>query len=131
MRKDFEKWLLIYINRFFHVGNRGNPAFFVGATFGSAISGVFHLPVESVAALGMVGVFSSAVALSITGVAMAIEYFGSGEIMAIIVMTMSYTISGFYDILTQRKLTEGKSALFRGIGTGKSEVSWKDSIKNK
>ena len=113
-------------------GGRGNPAFFVGATFGSAISGIFHLPVESVAALGMVGVFSSAVALPITGVAMAIEYFGSGEIMAIIiVMTMSYTISGFYDILTQRKLTEGKSALFKGIGTGKSEVSWKDSIKNK
>lgn len=103
-------------------GGRGNPAFFVGATFGSAISGLFNLSVASTAALGMVGVFCGAIALPITGVAMAIEYFGSGEVMAIIiVMTITYTVSGFYDILTKRKLTQGKSTLFKGLGTGKTE----------
>lgn len=96
-------------------GGRGNPTFFVGATFGSAIASWFSLPLESVAALGMVGVFCSATALPITAVAMAIEYFGTNEIMAIIViMIISYTISGFYDILTKRKLTDGKSTIFKG-----------------
>lgn len=106
-------------------GGRGNPAFFVGATFGSAVSGIFNLPVASVAALGMVGVFCGATALPITGVAMALEYFGSSEVMSIIIiMTISYTVSGFYDILTKRKLTQGKSTLFKGTGTGKSTKSW-------
>ncbi|MFR1707378.1 MAG: chloride channel protein [Clostridium sp.] len=101
-------------------GGRGNPTLFVGATFGSAIAGIFGLPVASVAALGMVGVFSGAVALPITGVAMAIEYFGASEVMAIIIiMTLSYTTSGFYDILTSRKLTKGKSTLFKGVSKGK------------
>ncbi|MEG2291603.1 MAG: chloride channel protein [Clostridium sp.] len=97
-------------------GGRGNPTFFVGATFGSAIAGLFSLPLASVAALGMIGVFCGATALPITGVAMAIEYFGASEVMAIIIiMTLSYTMSGFYDILTKRKLTSGKSTLFKGI----------------
>lgn len=33
----------------------------------------------------------------------------------IIVMTFSYIISGFYDVITKRKLTEGKSTLFKAI----------------
>lgn len=97
-------------------GGRGNPTFFVGATFGSAIAGFFGLPLESVAALGMVGVFCSAQSLPMTGVAIAIEYFGAQEVLSIIlIMTISYSVSGFYDILTKRKLTEGKSTLFKGI----------------
>ena len=97
-------------------GGRGNPTFFVGATFGSAISKLINLPLDSVAALGMVGVFCSVQSLPITCIAMAIEYFGSGEVMAIIlIMTISYSISGFYDIFTKRKLTGGKSTLFKGI----------------
>lgn len=96
-------------------GGRGNPTFFVGATFGSGIAGIFGLPLKAVAALGMIGVFCSATALPITAVAIAIEYFGANEVMSIIViMTISYTISGFYDILTKRKLTEGKSTIFNG-----------------
>lgn len=98
-------------------GGRGNPTFFVGATFGSAIAGLFSLPLASVTALGMVGVFASAVSLPITGVAMAIEYFGSNDVMAIIIiMTLGYTVSGFYDILSKRKLTNEKSTLFNGLG---------------
>lgn len=97
-------------------GGRGNPTFFVGATFGSAIANKFLLPLESVTALSMVGVFCSATSLPITSIAMAIEYFGSEEVMAIIiVMTFSYIVSGFYDILTNCKLTEGKSSLFKAI----------------
>ncbi|MDO5518340.1 MAG: chloride channel protein [Clostridium sp.] len=97
-------------------GGRGNPTFFVGATFGSAIADIFGLSLESVAALGMVGVFCSAQSLPMTGIAMAIEYFGAQEVLSIIViMTTSYSISGFYDILTKRKLTKGKSTLFKGI----------------
>ena len=97
-------------------GGRGNPTFFVGATFGSAISTLINIPLESSAALGMIGVFCSTKSLPITCIAMAIEYFGSKEVMAIIlVMTISYTISGFYDIFTRRKLTGGKSTLFESL----------------
>lgn len=96
-------------------GGRGNPTFFVGATFGSAVSEFVNLPVESTAALGMIGVFCSAQSLPITCIAMAVEYFGSKELMAIIlVMVTSYSISGFYDIFSKRKLTGGKSTLFKG-----------------
>ena len=47
--------------------------------------------------------------------AMALEYFGGGEMVAIIiVMTISYIISGFYDILVKNKLPKEKGKLFEG-----------------
>lgn len=97
-------------------GGRGNPTFFVGATFGSAIAGYFNLPLESVVALSMIGVFCSAASLPITSIVIAIEYFGADEALAIIlIMTICYAVSGFYDILTKRKLTAGKSTLFNAM----------------
>lgn len=64
----------------------------------------------------MIGVFCSAQALPITSIAIAIEYFGANEVMAIIIiMVISYSISGFYDIFTKRKLSKGKSTLFLGM----------------
>ncbi len=96
-------------------GGRGNPTFFVGATLGSSVSGVINLPLESSTALGMIGVFCSATSLPITSMAMALEYFGGGEMVAImIVMTISYIISGFYDILVKNKLPKEKGKLFEG-----------------
>ena len=90
-------------------GGRGNPTFFVGATLGSSVSGLINLPLESSTALGMIGVFCSATSLPITSIAMALEYFGGGEMVAImIVMTISYIISGFYDILVKNKLPKEK-----------------------
>ncbi|MDB2122795.1 MULTISPECIES: chloride channel protein [Clostridium] len=96
-------------------GGRGNPTFFVGATLGSSVSGLINLPLESSTALGMIGVFCSATSLPITSIAMALEYFGGGEMVAImIVMTISYIISGFYDILVKNKLPKEKGKLFEG-----------------
>lgn len=96
-------------------GGRGNPTFFVGATLGSSVSGLINLPLESSTALGMIGVFCSATSLPITSMAMALEYFGGGEMVAIIiVMTISYIISGFYDILVKNKLPKEKGKLFEG-----------------
>ncbi|UUF07200.1 chloride channel protein [Turicibacter bilis] len=94
-------------------GGRGNPTFFVGATFGSAIAPYFNLGIPSVAALGMIGVFCGAASLPLTGIVMAIEYFGANEVMAIIlVMTITYMISGFYDLFSTNKLAKGKKELF-------------------
>ena len=46
---------------------------------------------------------------------MSFEYFGGEEMVAIIiVMNVSYIISGFYDILTKRKIPEGKGKIFEG-----------------
>ena len=94
-------------------GGRGNPTFFVGATFGSAIAPYFNLSIPSVAAVGMIGVFCGAASLPLTGIVMAIEYFGANEVMAIIlVMTITYMISGFYDLFSTNKLAKGKKELF-------------------
>lgn len=94
-------------------GGRGNPTFFVGASLGSALSGIFNIPLEACAALGMIGVFCSATSLPITAMAMSVEYFGGAEMVAIIiVMTISYIISGFYDIFTKNKLSKGKEKIF-------------------
>ena len=96
-------------------GGRGNPTFFVGATLGSFIAKYINLPLPSVTALGMIGVFCSATSLPMTSIAMALEYFGGEEMVAIIlVMTISYVISGFYDILYKRKLPKEKVMLFEG-----------------
>lgn len=97
-------------------GGRGNPTFFAGATLGSFVSKYINLPLTSVTALGMIGVFCSATSLPITSIAMALEYFGGEEMLAIIiVMTISYIISGFYDILVKRKLPKEKGKIFEGV----------------
>ncbi|MDU5111017.1 MAG: chloride channel protein [Clostridium sp.] len=96
-------------------GGRGHPTFFVGATLGSFVAKYINLPLPSVTALGMIGVFCSATSLPMTSIAIALEYFGGEEMVAIIlVMTISYIISGFYDILYKRKLPKGKAMLFEG-----------------
>lgn len=93
-------------------GGRGNPTFFVGATFGSSIAHLINLPLHSVTALSMVGVFCSATALPITSVAMAVEYFGAKEIMSIIIVfTLSYAVSGVYDIISKDKISNEKEKL--------------------
>ncbi|WP_455795665.1 chloride channel protein [Clostridium butyricum] len=96
-------------------GGRGNPTFFVGAALGSAVAKYIGFPLESCTALGMIGVFCGATSLPITSIAMSLEYFGGDEMVAImIVMTISYIISGFYDILTKNKLPKEKSKIFSG-----------------
>ncbi len=95
-------------------GGRGNPTFFVGATFGSAIAPLFNLEVSSVAALGMIGVFGGAASLPLTGIVMAVEYFGTNEVLPIIlVMTITYLISGLYDVISTQKLPKGKNDVFQ------------------
>lgn len=94
-------------------GGTGNPTYFIGATLGSGLSKLFNLQVSDIASLGMIGAFCSVAALPISAIAISVEYFGTKSVLEIIiVMTVSYTISGFYDIIIKRKLTEGKSTLF-------------------
>lgn len=87
---------------------------FLGATIGSSLSKAFNIPLASSTALGMIGVFCSATSLPITSRAMSLEYFGGDGMVAIIVMTISYIITGFYDILIKRKLPNGKGKIFEG-----------------
>lgn len=96
-------------------GGRGNPIFFVGATFGSAIASYVNLPIKAVTALGMIGAFCSATSLPITSIIMSLEYFGSNDVLAIIiVMTISYFISGFYDIFSENNIEENKKDILEG-----------------
>lgn len=96
-------------------GGRGNPTFFVGAALGSSIAKYLNFPLESCAALGTIGVFCGATSLPITSIAMSLEYFGGDELVAImIVMTISYIISGFYDFLTKKEIPKEKKKIFEG-----------------
>lgn len=93
----------------------GIQLFFVGATFGSTIATFLKLPVSSVAALGMIGVFCGATSLLLTAIMMSIEYFGSLSVIAIIiVMLVSYILSGFYELINKSKLSKEKKMLLEG-----------------
>ncbi len=57
-------------------GGEVTPLFFVGATLGSALSGVIPLPVALLAGMGFVAVFSGATHTPIACTAMGMELFG-------------------------------------------------------
>jgi H+/Cl- antiporter ClcA len=58
-------------------GGEVTPLFFIGATLGSALSGIIPLPVALLAAMGFVGVFAGATNTPIACTLMGIELFGA------------------------------------------------------
>ncbi len=63
----------------------------------------------------MIGVFCGTTGLPLTGVFRSLAYFGSSEVLAIIlVMTRTYGVSSFYDLFTKKQLTKGKKEVFEG-----------------
>lgn len=63
----------------------------------------------------MIGVFCGATSLLLTAIMMSIEYFGSLSVIAIIiVMLVSYILSGFYELINKSKLSKEKKMLLEG-----------------
>ena len=85
------------------------PSFFVGATFGCAISSLIGLPPELCSAVGMTAVFCGATNCPITSLLISFELFGYGGMpYYAIAIALSYTLSGYFGLYHSQKIIYSK-----------------------
>lgn len=85
-------------------GGEVTPLFFVGATLGNTLSPLLWLSYPVLAALGYVAVFAGAANTPITGIILALEFFGSEiGIYAALAVTASYLFSGSRGIYSSQR----------------------------
>ncbi|MEA4816451.1 MAG: chloride channel protein [Lachnospiraceae bacterium] len=83
------------------------PSFFIGATLGSFLSSFLGVPTDIAASLGLIAVFCGAVNCPIASIVLAIELFGTSEILLFgIVCTTSYMLSGNYKLYSSQKIID-------------------------
>ncbi len=81
------------------------PSLTIGATFGSLVAAWLGLPMELVAACGMVGVFCGVTNSPITSLLLAFELFGpAGMPYYLVTVAASYMMSGHYGLYHAQKL---------------------------
>lgn len=86
------------------------PSLTIGAAFGSCMAALFGLPLELVAACGMVGVFCGVTNSPIASLLLAFELFGfSAMPYYLITVAVSYMISGRYGLYHAQKLMYDKT----------------------
>lgn len=86
------------------------PSFCIGATFGCAVASLFGLPVELVAACGMVGVFCGVTNCPITSLLIAFELFGyDGMPYFLVTIAVSYMLSGYHSLYHEQKIVISKT----------------------
>ena len=98
------------------------PSFTVGAAFGCAVASLVGLPMELVAACGMVGVFCGVTNSPITSLLVAFELFGF-EAMPyyLVTVAVSYLVSGHYSLYHEQRITHSKSGMTL-LHTDRTEV---------
>jgi H+/Cl- antiporter ClcA len=85
------------------VGGEVVPLFVIGATFGSVLSGVLHVPRAMLAACGLATLFTTAAQVGFTGVVLATELFGwQATIPAAIVAAAAWTTIGSEGLYVNR-----------------------------
>ncbi len=88
------------------------PSLTIGATFGSVVAVWLGLPMELVAACGMVGVFCGVTNSPITSLLLAFELFGfAGMPYYLVTVAASYMMSGRYGLYHAQKLMYAKTEL--------------------
>ena len=86
------------------------PSLTIGAAFGSCMAALFGLPLELVAACGMVGVFCGVTNSPISSLLLAFELFGfSGMPYYLVTIAVSYMISGRYSLYHEQQLLFDKT----------------------
>ena len=92
-------------------GGEVTPLFFIGATLGSALSGIIPLPVALLAAMGFVGVFAGATNTPIACTLMGIELFGAqiGVFLGISCIC-AYLFSGHTSIYSSQVIGHAKNS---------------------
>lgn len=97
-------------------GGEVTPLFFVGATLGHSLSAPLGVPVDLLAALGFIGVFSGATNTPLACTLMGIELFG-GEIApyAAVACFVAYACSGHSGIYLSQRIGVPKGDGAKGI----------------
>lgn len=94
-------------------GGEVTPLFFIGATFGSAISLFVPLPNGLLAGMGFVAVFAGATNTPLACILMAIELFGSeGTVYMALACIAAYLSSGHNSIYHRQLISEVKYPMF-------------------
>lgn len=94
-------------------GGEVTPLFFIGATLGSALSGIIPLPVGLMAGMGFVAVFTAAANTPIACILMGIELFGAESAVYIsIACVIAYIFSGHNGIYSSQQIGSPKHALW-------------------
>lgn len=100
-------------------GGEVTPLFFIGATLGSALSGIVPLPVGLMAGMGFVAVFAGATNTPLACSIMAIELFGAEcGVYVAIACIVAYLMSGNTSIYNGQFIGQPKH-IFYGHYTGK------------
>lgn len=90
-------------------GGEVTPLFYIGATLGSALAPVLHLPFPMLAALGFVAVFAGAANTPLACTFMALELFGSHiGVYAATACVVSYLFSGHTGIYRSQRVGHSK-----------------------
>jgi H+/Cl- antiporter ClcA/PII-like signaling protein len=90
-------------------GGEVTPLFFIGSTFGNALSRVLPLPSSLLAGMGFVAVFAGAANTPIASTLMAVELFGAeAGAYAGIACVMSYLFSGHAGIYHAQRVGKSK-----------------------
>ena len=85
------------------------PAFFVGATFGCTMGGLFGLNPSFGAAIGFMSVFCGVTNCPITAFVLSMEVFGSrGADYYLMAAAISYMLSGYTGIYSKQKILYSK-----------------------
>ena len=86
------------------------PSLTIGAAFGSCVAALLGLPLELVAACGMVGVFCGVTNSPLSSLLLAFELFGFAAMpYYLVTVAVSYMISGRYGLYHAQKLMYSKT----------------------
>jgi len=99
-------------------GGEVTPLFFVGATLGSALSGIIPMPIALLAGIGFVAVFSGATHTPIACTVMGMELFGiQPGIFIAIACTIAYFSSGSVGIYKSQIVKGAKYKLYQRLNS--------------
>ena len=111
-RPDAFFWKLLFTAVTLGAGYKGGevvPCFFVGATFGCAVGPLFGLPAGFAAAVGLVCVFCGAVNCPLASILLAVELFGSGDLVYYaLACGIAYMLSGYFGLYSSQKIMYSK-----------------------
>ncbi|WP_240534757.1 voltage-gated chloride channel family protein [Pedobacter aquae] len=90
-------------------GGEVTPLFFIGATLGSALSGILPLPIDLLSGMGFVAVFTAAANTPLACILMGIELFGASSAVYIAIScVVAYLFSGHNGIYGSQKIGSAK-----------------------
>jgi H+/Cl- antiporter ClcA len=90
-------------------GGEVAPTFFIGATFGCVVGGLFGLDPGFGAAVGLVALFCGVVNCPMASVILSVELFGAeGLLLFGLACAVSYMLSGYYGLYSSQKIMYSK-----------------------